>query len=175
VPENPSTPVVNKTARQSVVKSAITSSTTSTAGASEQAVSKERKPLRSQPSAFAQQSAGFFISMDDVEKTRTEMEKERQRRIEARRQASHNFDAFEIEINEGNTRRDTFDVPSKKPLNATHSVENKENSRSHGFPEDISSIAISDQSTPPFDKKLPAVGSSSHRTSTPLMPRHADE
>ena len=129
VPENPSTSVVNKTARQSVVKSAITSSTTSTAGkgaASGQAVSKDGQLLRSQPPALAQQSAGFFVSMDDVEKTRTEMEKERQQRIEARRQTSHNFDAFKIGINGGNARRDTYDVPSNKPLNSTQGVRNKE-------------------------------------------------
>lgn len=168
VPEHP-VPAVNKNNRQTMVKP---TASTATPGAAD-SVPKERKPLRSQPPLFAAQSAGFFISMDDVEKTRTEMEKERQRRMEQRRQASHTFEAFEVDLTEGVSRRETFDVLPKQQLNLTHNIENKENSRNHGFPHDISGISVTEE-TLPLDKKMPA-STSSHRTSTPLTLRHAEQ
>ena len=121
---------------------------------------QQRKPLRAN-------ATGFFLSMDEVEKTRTEMEQERQMRMEARRKGSTaNFEAFDVDFDNGAARRETFDVPPK--LNITRNMNehaNKENI-SHGlFPQDISGISISDEMVLKSKPKARA----DNLTSTPLQ------
>ena len=88
--------------------------------------------------------------MDEVEKERMDMEREKQQQIEARRKASANFDAFDVDFGPSSSRRETFDVPSSKQLNLTRNVNdakqnNKENINRGLFPlSDISEISISD-------------------------------
>ena len=99
------------------------------------------------------------------------MEKDRERRIQARRQASHNFEAFEIGAsdNESNTRRETFDIPSKQSFDATHILENKENG--HSFVHDISCIPTTEEEAAK-EKRLQQL-QGTVRSSTPLAQRRA--
>ena len=142
VPDNPvAAPVINKAPSRlsSVTKSAPTTTET------KETARQQRKPLRPQVHA-----TGFFLSMDEVEKERMDMEREKQQQIEARRKASANFDAFDVDFGPSSSRRETFDVPSSKQLNLTRNVNdakqnNKENINRGLFPlSDISEISISD-------------------------------
>lgn len=170
MPETAPVPPANKVVKPNAPKTAPTATGSAPAPAAPAAPAppKERKPLRSQPTSFGQQSTGFFLSFDDIEKTRTEMEKDRQRRLEARRQASHNFDAFEVEFSdsESNMRRETFDIPSKQQLDATHTLENKENG--HSFAHDISCIPTTEEEAAK-EKRLQQL--QGVRSSTPLAQR----
>lgn len=131
------------------------------------AESKEAQKLQRKP--FRANGTGFFLSMDDVEKTRAEMEQEKQARIEARRNASSaNFEAFEVDFGGGSARRETFDVPPK--LNVTRNVEedsNKENISRGLFPQDISSISVDEM----ILKNKLIKSHADNLTSTPLQ-RH---
>ncbi|KAI9563651.1 hypothetical protein GHT06_011115 [Daphnia sinensis] len=115
VPENPVTaPVVNKAPpKLSVAKP---SPAPPPAAEPKEVVRQQRKPLRPQG-----QATGFFLSMDDIEKERAEMEREKQLQIDSRRKASANFEAFEVDFSNSSSRRETFDIPSSsaKQLNVT--------------------------------------------------------
>lgn len=132
--------------------------------ASEKEPPQRRAPFRAQST----QSTGFFLAMDDIEKTKAEMERERKEKTEQRRKASHNFDAFDVDFGNGSMRRETFDVPPK--LNVTHCIadaSNKENSSI--FPVDLSGISIGDELAQKMKQNSPLIGD--HFTSTPLQLR----
>jgi len=122
---------------------------------------EQRKPLRSQP------KGAFFVSIAEVEAIQAEVEEDRLRKKNARRQNSSHFEAFEIDFGGNNSRRETFDVPQK--LNVTHNIESdKENSR--GFPLDISGISISEE----VAQKMKLKSRADNWTSTPLQ-RHIEK
>ena len=105
--------------------------------------------------------------MAEVEAIQAEVEEDRLRKQNARRQNSSHFEAFEIDFGGNNSRRETFDVPQK--LNVTHNIESdKENSR--GFPLDISGISISEE----VAQKMKLKSRADNWTSTPLQ-RHIEK
>jgi hypothetical protein len=140
-------------------------------------VTTARRSLR--PVASASSGTGFFLAMDEVDKTAVQMEQEKQKRLEQRRQASKNFEVFSVDFGETNMRRETFDVPTK--LNQTQllnenqlQVENKENSR--GFPSDISGISPTEEQIP-IQKSMLSMVKATHNdvfTSTPLQRQNSE-
>ncbi len=163
VPENPpaAPAAVTKVARPSAVKPSVTPASSAVTEPKE-AVRQPRKPLR--PTVQGS-GTGFFLSMDDIEKTSAAIELEKQKKIEARRQNSSNFEAFDVDFSGGSARRETFDVPPK--LNVTRNVNNKENVSTGLFPNDISGISISEEAV--LKNKLKS--RVENLTSTPLQ-RH---
>lgn len=103
--------------------------------------------------------------MAEVEAAQAELEQDQQRKLQARRQNSTNFDCFVVDF--ANPRRETFDVPQK--LNVTRSLDcdNKENN-SRGFPHDISGISITEEVA---QKSVFKSAKNENLTSTPLQ-RH---
>lgn len=168
VPENPAAaPIVNKAPPKLGV--AKLSAAPSPAVVSKEAGRQQRKPLRPQG-----QATGFFLSMDDIEKERAEMEQEKQLQMDSRRKASANFEAFEVDFSTSFSRRETFDIPSAsaKQLNVTRNMtdtkqNNKENINQGLFPNDLSDISVSDELL--LKNKLKS--RVDHLTSTPLQ-RH---
>lgn len=168
VPENPAAaPIVNKAPPKLGV--AKLSAAPSPAVVSKEAGRQQRKPLRPQG-----QATGFFLSMDDIEKERAEMEQEKQLQMDSRRKASANFEAFEVDFSTSSSRRETFDIPSAsaKQLNVTRHMtdtkqNNKENINQGLFPNDLSDISVSDELL--LKNKLKS--RVDHLTSTPLQ-RH---
>ncbi|KAK4026795.1 hypothetical protein OUZ56_015821 [Daphnia magna] len=168
VPENPAAaPIVNKAPPKLGV--AKLSAVPSPAVVSKEAGRQQRKPLRPQG-----QATGFFLSMDDIEKERAEMEQEKQLQMDSRRKASANFEAFEVDFSTSSSRRETFDIPSAsaKQLNVTRNMtdtkqNNKENINQGLFPNDLSDISVSDELL--LKNKLKS--RVDHLTSTPLQ-RH---
>lgn len=168
VPENPAAaPIVNKAPPKLGV--AKLSAAPSPAVVSKEAGRQQRKPLRPQG-----QATGFFLSMDDIEKERAEMEQEKQLQMDSRRKASANFEAFEVDFSTSSSRRETFDIPSAsaKQLNVTRNMtdtkqNNKENINQGLFPNDLSDISVSDELL--LKNKLKS--RVDHLTSTPLQ-RH---
>uniref|UniRef100_A0A0P6G4U3 Hyaluronan mediated motility receptor n=1 Tax=Daphnia magna TaxID=35525 RepID=A0A0P6G4U3_9CRUS len=168
VPENPAAAsIVNKAPPKLGV--AKLSAVPSPAAVSKEAGRQQRKPLRPQG-----QATGFFLSMDDIEKERAEMEQEKQLQMDSRRKASANFEAFEVDFSTSSSRRETFDIPSAsaKQLNVTRNMtdtkqNNKENINQGLFPNDLSDISVSDELL--LKNKLKS--RVDHLTSTPLQ-RH---
>ena len=145
MPDNPvATTAVNKPKLSSVAKS--TAATSAPTTETKETARHQRKPLSAQVP-----STGFFLSMDEVEKERMDMEREKQQQLEARRKASANFEAFNVDFGSTSSRRETFDVPVSKQLNLTRNVSdakqnNKENINRGLFPvNDISQISVSDE------------------------------
>ena len=143
-------------------------------------VTAARRSLRPMPAASASSGTGFFLAMDDVEKTAAHMEQEKQKRFEQRRQASTNFEVFSVDFGETNVRRETFDVPNKmnqtQLMNGNHlQIENKENSR--GFPSDISGISPTEEQIP-IQKSMLSMVKNAHNdvfTSTPLQRQNTEQ
>jgi len=161
-------PVVNKVPPKlsSVAKPTATPAPTAE---TKEIARQQRKPLRPQVHA-----TGFFLSMDDVEKERVDIERERQQQLETRRKASANFEAFNVDFGSSSSRRETFDVPASKQLNVTRSINeakqnNKENINRGLFPNDISDISVSDEMI--LKNKLLTKSRVDNLTSTPLQ-RH---
>ena len=159
MPENPSTAPasVSKPPKVSVTNRPTTPTAT------QPETKEQNRPTRKYVRAS---TTGFFVSLDDAEKLRAEMEEEKQKQINARRQASANFEAFDIDFG-GNARRETFDVPPK--LNVTRNLNdgNKENISRGLFPHDISGISVGEDSV--LKNKLKS--RTDNLTSTPLQ-RH---
>ncbi|EFX71129.1 hypothetical protein DAPPUDRAFT_309226 [Daphnia pulex] len=170
VPENPVViPVVNK-APPKLSSGAKPTATPAPTAETKETARQQRKPLRPQVHA----GTGFFLSMDDVEKERADMEREKQQQLENRRKAAANFDAFDVDFGSSSSRRETFDVPAAKQLNVTRSVNdakqnNKENINRGLFPNDISDISVSDEMV--LKNKLLTKSRAENLTSTPLQ-RH---
>lgn len=159
----PETPVAAAPLAQSTAKPAKTRQ--SIACQNEREVAQQRRaPFRN-----SAQATGFFLAMDDIEKTKNDMERERRERIEQRRKASHNFEAFDVDFGNTSTRRDTYDLPPK--LNVTHCIDaNKENSSI--FPHDLSGISIGDGVGQKLIKEH-SPATNDRLTSTPLQLRQA--
>ena len=164
VPETPATVPQAATAPKARLSVAAKSVAVTPSAEPKEPVKQQRKPLRPNVQASG---AGFFLSMDDVEKAGAEIELEKQKRFEARRQASANFEAFDVDISGGSSRRETFDVVPK--LNVTRNVSNKENvSAANGlFPTDISGISINEETV--LKNKLPKSRLLDNLTSTPMQ------
>lgn len=152
---NLAAPTVSKAPKANVARPSIAPA----AADIKEAPKLQRKPLRAH-------GTGFFLSMDEVEKTRTEMEQEKQARVEARRNASSaNFESFEVDFgNASAARRETFDVPPK--LNVTQNLNedfNKENVSRILCPQDLSAMSVDEMM---LKNKLK---SRTDLTSTPLQ------
>jgi hypothetical protein len=161
-------PVVNK-APPKLSSGAKPTATPAPTAETKETARQQRKPLRPQVHA-----TGFFLSMDDVEKERADMEREKQQQLENRRKAAANFDAFDVDFGSSSSRRETFDVPASKQLNVTRSINdakqnNKENINRGLFPNDISDISVSDEMI--LKNKLLTKSRVDNLTSTPLQ-RH---
>jgi hypothetical protein len=161
-------PVVNK-APPKLSSGAKPTATPAPTAETKETARQQRKPLRPQVHA-----TGFFLSMDDVEKERAEMERDIQQQLENRRKAAANFDAFDVDFGSSSSRRETFDVPASKQLNVTRSINdakqnNKENINRGLFPNDISDISVSDEMI--LKNKLLTKSRVDNLTSTPLQ-RH---
>jgi hypothetical protein len=162
-------PVVNK-APPKLSSGAKPTATPAPTAETKETARQQRKPLRPQVHA----GTGFFLSMDDVEKERVDMEREKQQQLENRRKAAANFDAFDVDFGSSSSRRETFNVPAAKQLNVTRSVNdakqnNKENINRGLFPNDISDISVSDEMV--LKNKLLTKSRVENLTSTPLQ-RH---
>lgn len=112
--------------------------------------------------------------MDDVDKQRVQMEREKQLQMDTRRKASANFDAFEVDFGSSSSRRETFDIPqaAAKQLDMTKQImdakqNNKENISRGLFPNDLSDISVAEELL--LKNKLKS--RVDHLTSTPMQ-RH---
>ena len=117
--------------------------------------------------------------MDEVEKTRSQMEQENQKRQDQRRKFSTNYEAFSVDLSEeSSVRRETFYVLPK--INHTQSLappnqlilDNKENSR--GFPSDISGISPSEERVA-IQKSMIKSAHGDVLTSTPLQRQNLEK
>ena len=136
-----------------------------------------RRSIR--PPPVSSSSTGFFLSMDEVEKTRSQMEQENQKRQDQRRKFSTNYEAFSVDLSEESiVRRETFYVLPK--INHTQSLappnqlilDNKENSR--GFPSDISGISPSEERVA-IQKSMIKSAHGDVLTSTPLQRQNLEK
>ena len=136
-----------------------------------------RRSIR--PPPVSSSSTGFFLSMDEVEKTRSQMEQENQKRQDQRRKFSTNYEAFSVDLSEeSSVRRETFYVLPK--INHTQSLappnqlilDNKENSR--GFPSDISGISPSEERVA-IQKSMIKSAHGDVLTSTPLQRQNLEK